>query len=66
MKRLVPLLFAGALLTTACEKYPDTDDLDNDYLVYTNYDDDTDFKTFTTFYVPDSVLIINNSSNKGY
>ena len=64
MKRLVPLLFAGALLTTACEKYPDTDDLDNDYLVYTNYDDDTDFKTFTTFYVPDSVLIIDNSSNK--
>ena len=32
--------------------------------MYTNYDDDTDFAKFTTFYVPDSVLIIDNSSNK--
>ena len=63
MKKLIPLLFAGALLATACEKYPDTDDLDNQYLVYTNYDDQTDFKKFTTFYVPDSVLIIDNSSS---
>ena len=64
MKKLIPFLFAGALLATACEKLPDTDKLDDDYLVYTNYDDNTDFKTFTTFYVPDSVLIIDNSSNK--
>ena len=62
MKKIIPLLFAGILLATACEKYPDTDDLDNDYLVYTNYDAATDFKAFTTFYVPDSVLIIDNSS----
>ena len=64
MKKLIPFLFAGVLLATACEKLPDTDKLDDDYLVYTNYDDNTDFKTFATFYVPDSVLIIDNSSNK--
>ena len=64
MKQLIPLLFTGALLTTACEKYPDTDELDSNYLVYTNYDDDTDFKVYSTFYIPDSVLIIDNSSNK--
>ena len=64
MKKIIPILFAGALLATACEKLPDTDQLDDDYLVYTNYDDATDFKQFTTFYVPDSVLIIDNSSNK--
>ena len=64
MKKLIPFLFAGALLATACEKLPDTDKLDDDYLVYTNYDGNTDFKKFTTFYVPDSVLIIDNSSNK--
>ena len=64
MKKLIPLLFVGALLATACEKYPDTSDLDNNYLVYTNYDDDTDFKKFTTFYVPDSVLIIDNNTDK--
>lgn len=64
MKKLIPMLFAAVLLVTACEKTPDTGKLDDDYLVYTNYDDDTDFAKFTTFYVPDSVLIIDNSSNK--
>jgi hypothetical protein len=64
MKKFIPLLFAGALLATACQKYPDTDNLDNNYLVYTNYDEATDFQKFTTFYVPDSVLIIDNTSNK--
>lgn len=64
MKKVIPMLFAAALLVTACEKTPDTGKLDDDYLVYTNYDDDTDFAKFTTFYVPDSVLIIDNSSNK--
>ena len=64
MKKVIPMLFVAALLVTACEKTPDTGKLDDDYLVYTNYDDDTDFAKFTTFYVPDSVLIIDNSSNK--
>ena len=63
MKRLFPLLLAGAFLATSCQKYPDTDNLDNNYLVYTNYDDDTDFKKFSTFYIPDSILIIDNNSN---
>jgi len=64
MKKVIPMLFAAALLVTACEKTPDTGKLDDDYLVYTNYDDDTNFDKMTTFYVPDSVLIIDNSSNK--
>ena len=58
------MLFAVALLVAACEKTPDTGKLDDDYLVYTDYDAETDFAKFTTFYVPDSVLIIDNSSNK--
>lgn len=64
MKKLVPMLFAAALLVTACEKTPDTSNLDDDYLVYTNYDGDADFAKFSTFFVPDSVLIIDNSSDK--
>ena len=64
MKQVFPMLFAAALLVTACEKTPDTGKLDDDYLVYTDYDAETDFAKFTTFYVPDSVLIIDNSSNK--
>ena len=64
MKQVFPMLFAAALLVAACEKTPDTGKLDDDYLVYTDYDAETDFAKFTTFYVPDSVLIIDNSSNK--
>jgi hypothetical protein len=64
MKKVFPMLCAAALLVTACEKTPDTGKLDDDYLVYTDYDAETDFAKFTTFYVPDSVLIIDNSSNK--
>ena len=36
MKKLIPLLLV--LTSAACEKDPDTDKLDNKYLVYTNYD----------------------------
>ena len=64
MKKVFPMLFAAVLLLAACEKTPDTGKLDDDYLVYTDYDAETDFAKFTTFYVPDSVLIIDNSSNK--
>ena len=37
MKKLIPLLLV-VLTFAACEKDPDTDKLDNKYLVYTNYD----------------------------
>lgn len=64
MKKLIPFLFAAVWLVTACEKTPDTGRLDDNYLVYTNYDDDADFDEYVTFFVPDSVLVINNTSDK--
>lgn len=54
------------LCTTSCEKDPDTDKLDNDYLVYTNYDKGTDFSNFETFHVIDSILIISNETKPSY
>ena len=57
MKKLIPLLLV-VLTFAACEKDPDTDKLDNKYLVYTNYDTKADFKAFQTYYMPDSILII--------
>lgn len=57
MKRLIPILLA-VFAFAACEKDPDMDKLDNDYLVYTNYDKKADFKQFSTYYIPDSVLVI--------
>lgn len=57
MKKLIPLLLV-VLTFAACEKDPDTDKLDNKYLVYTNYDTKADFKAFQTYYMPDSILIM--------
>lgn len=46
MKKFIPLLLAVFAVTLAsCEKDPDMDKLDNNYLVYTNYDKKADFKT---------------------
>ena len=54
------------LLTTSCEKDPDTDKLDNDYLVYTNYDKSTNFSNIQTFHVIDSILIISDEAEPDY
>lgn len=67
MKKFIPLLAAVfALALAACEKDPDTDKLDNHYLVYTNYDQKADFKSFTTYYLPDSILIIGDKEKAEY
>ena len=62
-KQLIPILLAGIALT-ACEKEPDTDKLDNHYLVYTDYDKGTNFEALMTYYVPDSILYINNGVHR--
>ena len=65
MKRFIPILLASIALV-ACEKEPNTDKLDNHYLVYTDYDKGTDFGSLTTYYVPDSILYINSGDKKEY
>ena len=60
MKKIIPF-FLLILLLASCQKDPDMSKLDNDFVVYTNHDSKTDFKSFTTFYIPDSVLVIGNS-----
>jgi len=53
-------------LFTACEKDPDLSKLDYDFVVYTTYDDDADFKTTKTYYVADSVLSITDKEKTEY
>jgi hypothetical protein len=65
MKKLIPLLFA-VFAFTACEKDADTDKLDNNFVVYTNYDKSADFKLFETYYLPDSILIIGDKDKAEY
>ena len=67
MKKLTLLMFAAVcIVLVSCQKEPDTDKLDNHYLVYTNYDSNTDFGSFENFYVIDSILIIGNSEKPTY
>ena len=67
MKKFSILSFAVAsILFTSCQKDPDIDKLDNNYIVYTNYDKDTDFESINTFHVIDSILIIGNEEKASY
>lgn len=65
MKRLIPILLA-VFAFTACEKDPDMDKLDNDFLVYTNYDKQANFKSFSTYYLPDKILVITDKETPEY
>ena len=66
-KSLFFTLIAVTLLgTVSCEQDPDTDKLDNDYLVYTNYDKNADFSSLSTFHIIDSILIIDDKEKPTY
>lgn len=66
MKRLIPALLVAVFAFAACEKDPDMGKVDSQYLVYTNYDKQADFNKFSTYYLPDSILIIGNSAKPEY
>ena len=63
MKKLIPILLAVFALAS-CEKDPDMGKLDDNYLVYTNYDKQANFKDFSTFYLADKILVISDSKNR--
>lgn len=65
MKKLIPILLA-VFAFTACEKEPDMGKLDNEYLVFTNYDKAADFSSFSTYYIPDSIMVINDKKDPEY
>ena len=41
-----------------CQKTPSTESLQNEFLVYTAYDDEAGFSSIDTYYIPDSILLI--------
>ena len=63
MKKLIPILFVVAVLA-ACQKEPSLSKLDDDYVVFTDYDKSADFGEYLTYYMPDSVLLITNIFSK--
>ena len=63
MKKFIPLLLA-VFAFVACEQDPNLDKLDDDYMVYTNYDKSFTFNSASTYYMPDSICVIGGSSSK--
>lgn len=59
---IVCLFLAGIM--GACEKSPDLSQLDDDNLVVTHYDETVDFNSFTTYFIPDSVLLIGRATDR--
>ena len=62
MKKLIPILLAVFALAS-CEKDPDMGKLDDNYLVYTNYDKKADFKV-PTFYLAPQILVLVTVKNR--
>ena len=65
MKKII-FISTLALLAIACHKEPYPQDSDNEYLVYTSPAKDVDFTDYTTFDIPDSLLIIGQGEKPMY
>ena len=63
MKKFFTLLLIG-MAVFSCQKDPDTEKLDADFVVLTNHDTSFDFTKVNTYFVPDSVLVIGRNSDK--
>ena len=57
MKKLIPILFVVAVLA-ACQKEPSLSKLDDDYVVFTDYDKSADFGKYLTYYMSYSLRIM--------
>ena len=65
-KSHILLLAFLAAAVASCQKEPSLSSLHEDYLVYTAYDSRVDFAASTTYYIPDSILLIGNSAKADY
>ncbi len=59
MKRFILVaMLAGTGLLYSCQKFPSVVDADGEFLVSTSYAEDTDFGSYSTFTVADSLLVL--------
>lgn len=65
MKKIL-FISAAVLLLAACHKEPYPQDGDNGYLVYTSPGKDVNFKSYKTFDIADSLLIIGEKDKPVY
>lgn len=59
-------MLAGVALLSSCEKDPDLGEMDGDFVVYTQYDAETDFANASTYYLPDSILTAGQGMQAAY
>lgn len=65
MKKILLAFAAAGLLLTSCEKDPDFDKMSTDLTVYTDYDNNTNFKEAgLTYFIPDSIYSPSSVSNE--
>ena len=58
-RHLLSIALLGAVIGFgSCQKEPSTSSLRDEYLVYTAYDQKADFQAISTYYIPDSILLI--------
>ena len=66
MKRNLFYLVLAGIALCSCEKDPDLNQLDSDFTVYTQYDDQADFASAKTYYLPDSILTAGGGLKTAY
>ncbi len=59
MKKLIVMML-GLFIAVSCEKYPDSGELNPDYLVTTDYKSDANFQSYSTFYISDSIRLVSD------
>ncbi len=65
MKKIMYLaMISVAALSVSCRKEPSMHD--GEYLVYTAHDENADFSKYTTFNIPDEILVIGESEKPEY
>ncbi len=59
-KKMKKIFYILALIpvVVSCQKEPSVSETDGEYMVYTEYDTDFNFNEPKTFYIPDSILVI--------
>lgn len=59
-------MFLSLFFLVSCQKEPDLNEMDNEYMVYTQNDTSFSPEEHSTFYIPDSILVISYSDKPEY
>ena len=65
MKKAIPILLL-AMAFIACQKDPDLNELSSDLIVYTSHDKGANFGKYSTYAIPDSILVLDDKSKPTY